>query len=224
MVTRSRTWRSWVTSTSPPRWRGDALLQPRDGVEVEVVGRLVEDQEHRIVVGTSPGPTSTRTRGQRDPLGLAARQPRHIGIDPRRHTDPVEHGLGFPAFAYSAAHRAGRKRRILIEEHHARPRPRRITPISASVSPARTRSSVVFPLPFKPTTARRSPLDTVTDTSAKSGRPGRLAERPAASTRIKGAPRVQSERREIVPPAGGNPVRGGGCCAGWRDRRRLPRQ
>src|SRR3954469_9215714 len=64
------------------------------------------------------------------------------------------------------------------------PRPRRTTPVSGCVSPARIRSSVDFPLPFRPTTPKRSPSLMVSDTSANSGRFGRAAPMRSASMRI----------------------------------------
>jgi len=64
------------------------------------------------------------------------------------------------------------------------PRPRRIVPASGSTRPHSTLSSVDLPVPFSPTSPNRSPVDTVTERSVKSGRPGRLMATPAASTRI----------------------------------------
>ena len=63
-------------------------------------------------------------------------------------------------------------------------RPRRTTPASGSDSPDKMRNSVLLPHPFKPTTPRRSPVLTVTETLVKSARPGREAVRPSASMRI----------------------------------------
>jgi hypothetical protein len=59
-----------------PAEGGEVLLEPADGVEVEVVGRLVEDEEVGLAaLGREEGP------GQRDPLRLPPRERRHVGID-----------------------------------------------------------------------------------------------------------------------------------------------
>ena len=103
----------------------------------------------------------------------------------RRHAEPVEHRLGLPALdrrrrapcpaGSGASWSRSTTRSAPPAPHGAR---------FGCVAPARTRSSVDLPLPFRPTTASRSPLDSVTDTSANSGRPGREAARPEASSRI----------------------------------------
>ena len=49
------------------------LLQPRDGVDVEVVGGFVE-HEHRLGVALARGPDVDERLRQRDALDLAPRQ------------------------------------------------------------------------------------------------------------------------------------------------------
>ncbi len=67
---------------------GQPVLQPRHPAQVEVVGGLVQD-EQVARVGQDPG--------QRHPLGLAARQTRHVAVDGRRHPQPVEGGRRLPS-------------------------------------------------------------------------------------------------------------------------------
>ncbi len=50
---------------------GEPLLEPGDGVDVEVVRRLVEDQQH-VVAGFTGRPDLDERAGERDALGLAA--------------------------------------------------------------------------------------------------------------------------------------------------------
>ena len=114
-MTRSSTCRSWVTSTSPPGEPGQALLEPGDGVDVEVVGRLVEDEQVAL------GAVAERHQrpGQRHPLGLAAREPADVGVEQVAQAEPVEHGLALPAPADRGAHRPGGQHRDLVERDDA---------------------------------------------------------------------------------------------------------
>jgi hypothetical protein len=166
-----------------PGEAGQPALEPLDAIAVEVVGGLVEDQQ----VGLVGLPVCTHAHqgaGQRHPLGLAAREGAHLRIEPGRHPQAVEHGLALPGPAGHLAHGAGGQRRVWSRWVTRAPRPRRTSPASGSTAPASTPSSVDFPHPLIPTTARRSPVATVTDRPVKSGLPGRLAARSAASTRI----------------------------------------
>ena len=89
MQTASRNQRSWVT-TSTSRCRcGQVPGQPVDGLDVEVVGRLVEDQQLGVL---------EQQPRQRDPPPLAARQRPDRRIQPagqagQLHTaeQPLEH-------------------------------------------------------------------------------------------------------------------------------------
>jgi hypothetical protein len=93
---------------------GQVLLEPRDGVEVEVVGRLVEDEEVALVPAhRQQGPR------QRHPLRLAARQGGDVGIHQRSHAEPVEHRLDLPGRARGVGGRrpdgAGGQVGVLVE-------------------------------------------------------------------------------------------------------------
>jgi len=104
---------------------GDAILQPHDRVEIELVGRLVEDEQHRIVVGSASGADLHQRPRQRHPLGLTARQRGHLAVDERRHAESVDDRLDLPAFAPGrAANRSCGQCRFLIE----RDDPRAATP------------------------------------------------------------------------------------------------
>ena len=80
------------------------------------------------------------------------------------------------------------------------PRPRRTSPPSGSRVPAMIDSSVDLPVPLMPTTPRRSPLATVTDTSENSGRFGLLMLTLSTSTRI------TWRRLRANPPPCGTPI------------------
>ena len=75
-------------------------------------------------------------------------------------------------------------------------RPRRTTPASGSSSPDNKRNNVLLPQPLSPTTPRRSPVLTVTETSLNNARPGREARRPSASIRIMSVPAARDDRGE----------------------------
>src|SRR5581483_2734750 len=89
---------------------GQPLLQPGDGVEVEVVGGLVEDQQVRL---------GDQQPGQRHPLGLAARQRGHVGVVEAAHAQVVEDGGRLPALAHRGPDRAGWELRPLLQEADA---------------------------------------------------------------------------------------------------------
>ena len=74
--------------------RGQPFLEVRDGVEVEVVGRLVEDQ--RI-------PLAGEQRGERDALLLPARQLVGRRVEQRRHAQPTS--IASPCHASPTASR-----------------------------------------------------------------------------------------------------------------------
>ncbi len=96
---------------------GEVLLEPRDGVEVEVVGRLVEDEE--VALGALDGEQGP---GQRHPLGLATGEGGHVGVEHGAHAEPVEHRLDLPGWAGRAGRRIAddprRQGRVLVEERH----------------------------------------------------------------------------------------------------------
>ncbi len=90
------------------------LLEKLDGIEVEVVGRLVEDQ-HLVL--------AHQQAGQGHPLGLATRQLAGEGIDQPGHAQPVEHRLALPAGPHRVAHRPFGKHRLLGQEPDPHPAP-----------------------------------------------------------------------------------------------------
>ena len=74
----------------PAAEAGQAVLQPGDGVDVEVVGGLVEDEQVDLL---QQGP------GQGHPLGLAAGEGGHVDVAHRAHPQPVEDGGRLPPLA-----------------------------------------------------------------------------------------------------------------------------
>ena len=90
----------------------EPVLEPGDGPQVQVVGRLVQDEE-LTRLGQHPG--------ERHPLGLAPRQRGDVGIDLATHAQPVEHGGRLPAVAHRLSDGTGRQVRGLAEEDGADP-------------------------------------------------------------------------------------------------------
>ena len=191
---------------------GQAVLEPGDGVDVEVVGRLVEDQEVDAELTQRPG--------QRHPLGLAAgqrgRPARRGAVRCRGDRRPVD----LPALGVAPAAMAART--VHPRGGDPGPAPRsarrgRAAPCRPRARPSRpgSRSSVDFPVPLSPTTPRRSPSDRVSDTSANSGRPGRLAatDRRRAGSRPHGrsgsAAHRHRGRTRLSPTEGSRSPRGG---------------
>ena len=178
----------------PAPERGQAVLEPGDGVDVEVVGGLVEDEQ--VAVGH-------QRAGQRDPLGLTARQRRRCR---RRRSapmpEPIEHRLGLPPRrpprrARARAGSTGFWSSMAMRTPAPADAPGRTR---ARPAPASTRSSVDFPQPLRPTMPMRSPVETVTDRSAKRGLPGRETATRWASTRITGG-RVPAGPCRVRSPA-----------------------
>jgi hypothetical protein len=93
---------------------GQAGLEPGDGVDVEVVGGLVEHEQ----VGLGQEGT-----GQGHPLGLAARQRGDVDARHRPHAQAVEDGLGLPPLADSGERGAGRQRGVLAQHRDAHAAP-----------------------------------------------------------------------------------------------------
>jgi hypothetical protein len=87
--------------------RSEPLLQPLDRLDVEVVGRLVEDEEVGFL---------GQRAGQRNALGLATGQHRHIGVEVVAHAQPVEHRLALPPTGHRISHGPRGERRLLPEE------------------------------------------------------------------------------------------------------------
>ena len=87
---RRRKARSWVTKSSVIRRIEQEVLQPRDRVDVEVVGRLVEQQH--------VGPAHQRPRQQHLPLPAAGeRFERRVGVERRDGRAPSPPPLNLPA-------------------------------------------------------------------------------------------------------------------------------
>ena len=77
----SRNHRSWVTTTSAARRAGRWRGEPGDALDVEVVGRLVEDDQV-LLVDEQPG--------QRDAAALATGQRADDGVELARQVEPAE--------------------------------------------------------------------------------------------------------------------------------------
>ena len=110
---------------------GQPVLEPGDRVDVEVVGRLVQDQQ----VGTGH-----QRPGQGHPLGLPTRQRRRRRVEQRAQTQPIGHGRRFPVLGPVAA---GQRVADARPAQHAGPVPgqRPGRPDRAARSRPRARSS-----------------------------------------------------------------------------------
>ncbi|CAB4998388.1 unannotated protein [freshwater metagenome] len=88
----------------------EAIFKPRNGIDVEMVGGLVEDEQ---IAG------SDESSSERDSFCLTTRQPAGVGFGERRHTEMVENSGSFPiAFGDGfdgCEHGATRKDRALGE-------------------------------------------------------------------------------------------------------------
>ena len=67
----------------------ELVLEPAHGRQVEVVGRLVQDQELRW---------RGQGRGQGHPLGLATREGADLRLDLLAHREAIKHRFGLPAW------------------------------------------------------------------------------------------------------------------------------
>ena len=176
----SRKRRSCETTTAS-RVARKRLLQLLDGLQVEVVRRLVEHEAvdaarlelgepgrgfARPVRATAPAGGHARRRG-RTSRAACARRP---GRARWRDDDVVEQRriAGDTGLLERAEHRRAAERRV---------------PASSGSSPSRSASSVDLPLPFLPVTARRSP-GSRSRSSGPSSKPPRPATAPSSrSTR-----------------------------------------
>jgi hypothetical protein len=86
------------------------LLEKGDAVEVEMVGRLVEDQ-HLVVSG--------QQRSQGHSLALAAGQLTGVDRCHPGHAQPVEQRGGLPTGADCGPHGARRQQRLLGQQSHS---------------------------------------------------------------------------------------------------------
>ena len=155
---------------------GEPFLEELDGVEIEMVGRLVEDQ-HLVLADQQPGQCGS--------LGLPARQLVGRRVEQRR-SSPAGRASPRPATAHRPPRAPSRRAApgSAARTPTLAPRPHRTSPASGRSSPASMRNSVLLPQPLSPTTPRRSPSLMVTETSANRGRFGRLAASRSASIRI----------------------------------------
>ena len=182
-MTRSSTWRSWVTSTSPPRWAARrSSSQAMASMSRWLVGssRMSRTSSARPADPRRPGPGPAPPAWPRRPTAWPpARRAGRPCPGGRAPPPPPSRCPTTSATVVPAS--CG----VLVEHHdpgaaapahHARLGLVDARPAGAAAS--------TCPQPLSPTTARRSPEPTVTATSANSGRPGRLAPRPAASSRI----------------------------------------
>ena len=141
----------------------EARLEPLDRLEIEVVRRFVE--HHHVVVavlvvGEHPG--------QCNPLRLATGEFVGTTIEQGLDTELRRDSGHLPRVAEKLAHRAGGSTgscssdAIRTDSTRSAPRPRR------AQHTVMIFSSVVLPEPLTPTTATRSPVETVTATSSNS--------------------------------------------------------
>ena len=87
----------------------DLLLEPLDRAEIEVVGRLVQDEDV-IWLGEDPG--------QRHPLELSARELVRQGVDGAEHPEPIERSVDLPPCPERLANGAGGEYWLLLQEAH----------------------------------------------------------------------------------------------------------
>ncbi len=96
----------------PAAVSGQPGFQPADGADIEMVGRLIEDEQIGV---------RHQYRSQGDPSGLSPRQLRGLGLELGAHTEAVEDGLGLPPMAKCFQHGARGKDRSLIEHRNGHP-------------------------------------------------------------------------------------------------------
>ena len=125
---RARNSRSWETSTTPAAQAAHERLEPLEAVEVEVVGRLVEQDDVEA---------AEQQRGQRRPRGLAAGERRHQGVGADVEAEVGQH-----------RRRSGRRGR-----RHRWPSSGRSATAYASSAPG----CVASRAPRRPPPSRRSP-------------------------------------------------------------------
>ena len=94
----------------------EALLEPGDGVDVEVVRRLVEDQQH-VIAGLTRWSHLDEGAGEGDPLGLPARQRGGRFVEAAAEAEPVEDRRGVPRPAGDVTDGVARQWRVLVEHH-----------------------------------------------------------------------------------------------------------
>ena len=78
----------------------ELTLEPLDGIDIEMISGLVENQQVGI---------GDQRRGQRDPLLLAPGQPGDIGVQQVTQPESIEHRLAPPALTDCLPHGSGRQ-------------------------------------------------------------------------------------------------------------------
>ena len=159
-----------MTTTSADVRRDQVRGQPGDRLDVEVVGRLVEDQQVGVV---------QQQPGQRAPAPLAAGEPVHGAVEGDAGEQHLDHLAGARVGRPLVVRLAGEhhladgvavvEQVALVEVAEVQPPDWETRPLSGS-RPASRRSRVVLPSPLRPTTPMRSPTPTPRLTSSRSTR------------------------------------------------------
>jgi hypothetical protein len=155
----------------------ELALEPVDGVDVEVVGRLVQDEQVR---------GSEQRAGERDPASLPPdiRDAGWAGSTPTRSSSASASCSGrWVAVEHDLQRGRVADRRVLGSQPIRSPLRGTTSPASGSRSPATIRSSVVFPDPLGPTTPTRSSEVSPKEASAKRVRPSTDAVTRSTETR-----------------------------------------
>ena len=153
----------------------EEILEPRDGVDVEMIARLVQEQQVRLAhegARQENAPPPAARQGVHDRIAREI-QPRH---------DQIGVMLANPAFVLRVVacvavgddveDRSGRRRvaHPVPGVRLATPGARHTAPASGWTSLLRIFSSVDLPAPFRPSTAMRSPRSICIETLSRSGR------------------------------------------------------
>ena len=152
---------------------GEKRFEPRHRLDVEMVGRLVEQQQiwlrhERACEQHAPAPAARQRR--HDGIGRQAERDDHH-LDADVDVPALDVRVGVESLGDDVEHRAiGRERHVL---HQPRDAKRRLPPDSAGVgvtSPPMICSSVDLPVPLRPMTQTRSPASICRLASSRSGR------------------------------------------------------
>ena len=144
------------------------VFQPLDRHEIEMVRRLVEQQDVRL---------RRQDARQRRPSRLAAGKLCRVGLGIHPEIRHVRAGPVRAVVVVQTGQDEIERRRVAgqigLLRQVAQPRVglREAVPPSAAVSPAAMRSSVDFPEPLRPTSAMRSPGEIVSSAPSSKGAP-----------------------------------------------------
>ena len=172
VATRSRKARSWVMTMQATSLQ--QLFQHQDAVDVQVVGRLVEQQQ----VGLQ-----REGEGERGALALAAGDlgGRRVGVHreavqefgraaSRRHGDRARrHPCSAPRSSSDSRTVGARAAGLLLHQRHAQSRLALHLAVVERMLPASTPSSDDLPVPLRPMSPRRSPAEMASDAQSSSG-------------------------------------------------------